>query len=188
MAVLPVVVASDVLVSALSNIDPALLLFPAVPPATGHDATDVVGVFVRSVTDKDLALFVSVTILTEVALALEALGWSFEERDRALTTIATLAYQSGGAVIPSTPRKIQLPKMPQAATSAAACAASEALGPLITPRIAVVDSDTAKAIGDLTPHGIPWPKENPIRLMPAGSFRTLAEKARLKLRAQPPAK
>lgn|GEM_PF-5977228 len=188
LSALPVVVASDVIVSALSNIDPALLLFPAVPPATGHDATDVVGVFVRSVTGKDFALFTSKEILTEVELALESLGWSIQVRGQALSVIAALAVQSGGAVVGTTPRKIQIGKMPKAATSAVACAASNSLGPLTKPRVAVVDNGTAKNFPAVTPRGIPWPPKSPIRVMNAAEFRSLAEQARLKFRALPPKK
>lgn len=188
MPVLPVVVASDVIVSAISNIDPGLLLFPAVPPASRHDATDVVGVFVRSIPGKDFALFTSKEILTEVALALDILGWTFQERERAVTTIANLATTSGGAVLATTPHKIQLTKMPKTATSAVACAASPSLGPLTLPRVAIVDDDIAKTIPEVTPHGIAWPRDSPIMVMDAGKFVSLVEKARLNMRALPPSK
>lgn len=188
MSALPVVVASDVIVSAISNIDPALLLFPEVPPATGHEATDVVGVFVRSVTGKDFALFTSDEILTEVALALEHLGWSFQDRERALSVISNIAVKSGGLVITGTPHKLQLPHMDKVATSAIACAASNSLGALTKPRVAVVENNVAKVISEVTPRGVPWPKDSPITVMSAGMFRSLAEQARLNFRAVPPKK
>ena len=186
MPALPVVVAADILVAALSKVDPELLLFPAVPPATGHDATDVVGVFVRSVTDQDFALFVSNDILTEVAVTLERLDWSFDERDRAITTLSSLAAQSGGAVVETTPHGIQLPQMTQAASSAVACCASEALGALNRPRVAIVDDTTAKDVREVTPRNIPWPKDAPVMVMSAGRYRALVEKARLTMRQNRP--
>lgn len=175
-----VVVAADVLVAALSQVSPAAVVFPAMPPRTPDPYGDVVGTFVGA--EGDFALILSEEILEQTAVALtdgRGLAWAFDAAEEAIEVIGGVATASGGGLVAAAPG-VQLPK--QAGLVLAAALRAVASPDLGFPRVVVTADPRGGDLREWTPRRVPWPKGEVVTVLAPTRFRDLVEQARWRYR------
>lgn len=180
MAPVEVVVATDVLVAALSKVSAAAVRFPAVPPRTSDPNADVIGVFVGA--EGDFALILSAEILEQVATALiddRGLGWAFDATDQAIDVLVGIAEHSQGGIATPVERVATPPHADAVAIAALRAVTSSDLG---FPRALVTGDAALQRLGQWRPRGVPWPADQPVTILSPARFRDLVEQARWRYR------
>lgn len=183
MGAIEVVLDAPTITAALSQIGSAAIRFPEVPPLTGLDAVDAVGVFAY-VGDRYFAHILTDELIREVSQVLtDMLGWEFDEARSALGLVYDQAVDSGGGLVrPS--HGISVPDMLSDPTrTALRAAAGKELG---FPRVVVTNDPAALRIGELAPHGIAFPRDEAIRFRSPRSFARFAADVRQARRRIPP--
>ncbi len=183
MGAIEVVLDAPTIAAALSQIGSAAIRFPEVPPLTGIDATDALGVFAY-VGDQYFAHILTDELIKEVSQVLtDVLGWEFEETRSGLSLVYDQAQDSGGGLV-RPERGVSVPANLLDPTRTALRAA--AAGDLGFPRVVVTSDPSALRIEELQPHGIAFPKDEAIRFRSPRSFARFAAEVRQAKRHVPP--
>ncbi len=176
-----IVLDSAIIVGAISQMGPGAVTFPEVPPRTTAVYADTLGVFSYR-RDQHFALILSNELVEEVVISVASRGelaWVFDETDPAMERIARLAHQSGGGYVTPSMGIDVPPKMGVTARTALRAAASKDLSDL---RFVVTEDKVALEIEQLQPHGIPWPKNQPISFISPLRLAVMADKVRFGMR------
>lgn len=179
-----VVLDSAVIVGALAQIGPGTIRFQQVPPRSGARYADALGVFAYA-KDNHFSLLLSSELVEEVVMVVGSraeLAWLFDETDAAMERVARLAHRSrGGFVAPS--MGVAVPRGLMTPTRTALQTAATKDRPNM--RIVVTEDEAALRIGELAPHGKPWPTKEPISFISPPRFAVMAEKVRWRMRGCP---
>ena len=183
MGTIEVVLDAPTIAAALAQIGPVAIVFPEVPPLTGVDAVDALGVFAY-IGDTYFAHLLSDDIIGEVVKMLTDMqSWELEETRGAIEVLFDQAQDSGGGRV-HPERALSVPGVVANSTrTAIQAAATKDVG---FPRVVVTDDQAALHIAELRPHGVPFPKDERIRFMSPSSFARLAAHVRQVKRPIPP--
>ncbi len=178
-----VILDAPTIAASLARVGPAALVFPKVPPLTGMDAVDALGVFAY-IGDAYFAHIISDEIVGEVVKTLTDMqDWELEEVQAALNLVFDQAEDVGGGLV-RPERGISVPDVVANSTKTAIrAAATKDAG---FPRLVVTQDPAALRIGDLQPHGMPFPKDERIRFLSPRSFARFAADVRQRRRHIPP--
>lgn len=182
MGRIEVVLDAQTIAQALSQIGPASIVFPEVPPLTAVDAVDALGVFAYA-GDAYFAHLISDDIIAEtVKLLTDKLAWELEEARAGLNLVFDQAEDGGGGLV-RPERGISVPDIvAQSTKTAIQAAATKDAG---YPRVVVTSDPAALHVGELQPHGVAFPKGEGIRLWTPRAFARFAAEVRLKRRPIP---
>ncbi len=174
-----VVLQAPVLVAALSEVGPAPLTFPAVPPLSGRHHADAIGVFAYP--DDCFTLNVSEELVEEVVTALtgSTLAWGYEEAEAAIDSLGELAARAGGGLV--TPENdVEVPERfsRTAATALRAVCSKE----LSQPRVLVTNEPAVLRAKRLHPQASPFLLDEHIQMMDPEWFAKMAQKVRWRMR------
>ncbi|MCL4413514.1 MAG: hypothetical protein M1522_02000 [Actinobacteria bacterium] len=183
MGRIEVVLDAPTIAAALAQIGPVAIVFPEVPPLTGVDAVDALGVFAY-VADAYFAHIVSDEIIAEtVKMLTDMQNWGLEEARAGIELVFDQAEDGGGGLVRAE-RGISVPGVVADSTKTAIrAAATKDVG---YPRLVVTSDPAALEIGELQPHGVPFPKDETLRFWSPASFARFAVDVRLKRRPIPP--
>lgn len=176
-----VVLDSTVIVGALAQIAPGTVRFQQVPPRSGARYADALGVFAYAKAT-DFALLLSSDLVEEVVTVLGSraeLAWAFDETDLAMERVALLAQRSGGGFVTPATAVAVPPGLTASARTALRTAATKDRANM---RVVVTEDETALKMGELVPHGVPWPTDEPISFVSPLRFALIAEKVRWAMR------
>jgi len=178
-----VVLDAPTIAAALAQIGPVAIVFPKVPPLTGVDAVDALGVFAY-VGDAYFAHIVSDEIIAEtIKMLTDMQSWELEEVRDGLNLVFDQAEDGGGGLVRAE-RSISVPGVVADSTKTAIrAAATKDVG---HPRLVVTNDPAALHIGELQPHGVPFPRGEAIRFWSPRSFAHFAADVRQRRRPIPP--